>query len=209
MLFTDLQLPSPNTRSPSCCFSLLPCCRQLPTIALQPQITKSKQSCAFFSDLWGSGLILKKPTMQISSMAFHEQNVKIQPPSTVTRIATCGLEFLVVASCASTCLQCLSCANLVTYMQSHPGHSTHVLPCTIYPYWCHRVDLVHLGHVNLLVQSACHVSPSWSQALIACRLVGTKGESPPIFLQWSRNHIYSVFSRKDLLILLLEIWVWS
>ena len=29
------------------------------------------------------------------------------------------------------------------------------------------------------------------------------------FLQWSRNRIYSVLLRKDLLILLPEIWVWS
>ena len=63
-----------------------------------------------------------------SLMASHEQNVKIQPPSTVTCIATSGLEFLIFASCASTCRQCLSCANLVTYMQSRPSHSTHVLP---------------------------------------------------------------------------------
>ena len=29
------------------------------------------------------------------------------------------------------------------------------------------------------------------------------------FLQWPSNRIYSILSRKDLLILLLEIWVWS
>ena len=38
---------------------------------------------------------------------------------------------------------------------------------------------------------------------------GHKGGVATQFLQWSRNHIYSVPSRNELLILLLEIWVRS